>query len=185
MRAYFLLVLIGVMGWSNSLMSQKMFTKQGEVSFISEIGVETIDAVNNQANSVLDMATGNVQWAVLIKAFRFEKALMEEHFNENYMESSKHPKATFKGTIKNFDAFDSKSTAPQTFTVEGDLTIHGVTQPVEVQITLTVSGDKLIGESAFSIKLADYDIDIPQVVVENIAEQVNITVKANYEELKK
>ena len=94
-----LLSLATILLLSSQLYAQKVYTKNGSISFFSKSPLENIDAKNNQVMSVLNTQTGELQFSVIIKAFHFEKALMQEHFNENYMESTKFPKATFKGTL--------------------------------------------------------------------------------------
>src|SRR6476661_8884814 len=84
---------------SSSLSAQKIYTKNASITFFSKSPLENIDAKNNQVMSVLNTETGEMQFSVIIKAFHFQKALMEEHFNENYLESGKFPKATFKGNV--------------------------------------------------------------------------------------
>ena len=111
----------------------------------------------------------------LVKAFKFKTALMEEHFNENYMESNLFPKSTFKGKIAGFDP-KKLSATKTTYDLEGDLTIHGVTKRVKVKLTLRQSGGKLIAESNFSVKPEDYNIKIPSLVKDKIADNVKIAM---------
>ncbi len=162
---------------------QKYFTKSGEVSFFSRTNMENIDAITNTANCVLDLATGNVEMAVLIKSFTFEKALMQEHFNENYVESDKYPNATFNGKIINLKAADLDK-GKQTVEVDGDLTIHGVTKKIKTTATLEKKGDKIIGYAVFPIKPTDHGIKIPSAVVKNIAESIETTVNISLDPAK-
>lgn len=163
---------------------QKYFTRDGKISFYSDTPLEKIEAHNSKATSVLDAATGNIEFAVLIKAFQFEKALMQEHFNENYMESSKFPKAAFKGKVANIKDINLKKDGEYNATVKGQLTIHGVTKDVETTGKFIVTGGKIAAKSTFNIAVADYDITIPAVVRDNIAKTVKITVDTKLEELK-
>ena len=165
--------------------SQKYITKNGYIKFYSETPVETIEAHNRQVNSALDIATGDFVFKVLIKSFEFEKALMQEHFNENYMESDKMPDATFTGKITNLAAIDFTKDGKYEATIEGDLKIHGVTKKVTEKGTFEVSGGKITGKSVFMVHLADYKIKIPNTVVNNIAEDIQVTVEVNLEQLKK
>ena len=169
------LVTLGMQGYA-----QKYFTRDGIVSFFSDASVEKIEAVNTKAASVLDSETGQVEFAVLIKSFHFEKALMEEHFNENYLESSKFPKATFKGTIINLAQISFSKNGEYHATVQGDLTIHGVTKSIQTEGVLVVSDDAFHATSEFEIAVADYDIEIPKVVRENIAKIVRVQVDMHY-----
>ena len=161
--------------------AQKYFTRDGIVSFSSEAPLETIEATNHKATSVIDMETGRMEIAILVKAFQFEKALMQEHFNENYMESSKFPKALFKGTIQNLDAVNFDQDGEYEVDVTGDLTIHGVTQAVETKGTILIESGAITAQSAFTVEVSDYDIKIPAVVKDNIAKEVAIAVNFNYQ----
>lgn len=169
----------------SALFAQKYITKNGHIKFYSETPMETIEAHNRQVNSALDISTGDFVFKVLIKSFEFEKALMQEHFNENYMESDKMPDATFTGKITNLSAINFTKDGSYEATIEGDLKIHGVTQKVTHQGTLEVTAGKITGKSVFSVKLADYEIKVPKTVVNNIAEEIQITVDVNLEPLKK
>lgn len=161
--------------------SQKMITRSGEIKFEASMpAFEEIAAKNNTVSAIFDKSTGEIAVLALVKAFRFKVPLMEEHFNENYIESDKFPKATFKGKVTNFDA--SKLTSGKmSFDVEGDLTLHGVTKKVKSKMTFTASGSKLIATSSFKVKTADYTIKIPSVVKSKIAESVNIDLKLELE----
>jgi len=164
------------------LQSQQIyFTKTGKVEFSSKTPIENIEAVNNEATSFLNATTGDLVFAVLIKSFRFQKALMEEHFNENYMESTKFPKADFKGKIANIEAIDLSKDGEYKVTVKGNLTMHGVTKPASADGVVTVKGGKISAKSTFVIKLSDYKIERPSVVANKISETINIQVQTAYE----
>jgi len=156
--------------------AQKVISKTGEVKFEASMpSFEEIAGTNNSASCVLDKSTGDIAALVLIKSFKFKAPLMEEHFNENYMESDKFPKATFKGRILNFDA--SKLSANKTaYDLEGDLTIHGVTKRIKTKIMLHNAGQKVASTATFSVKPQDYNIQIPALVKEKIAENVKIAL---------
>jgi polyisoprenoid-binding protein YceI len=157
--------------------AQKFMTKNGNIKFYSETPMETIEATNNQVNAALDSQTGDLVFKVLIKSFKFEKALMEEHFNENYMESDKLPNATFIGKVTDLSAIDFTKEGTYTSTIEGDLTIHGVTKKISEKGTFTVKAGGIIhGNSKFNVKPSDYSIKIPGAVVKNIAESMEVTV---------
>lgn len=157
--------------------AQKFMTKNGHISFYSETPIETIQADNSQVNAALDIQTGDMVFKVLIKSFQFEKALMQEHFNENYLESDKFPNSTFVGKVTNLSAIDFSKEGTYEAILEGDLTIHGVTKKISEKGTFTVkAGDKIHGQSKFNVKPADYDIKIPGAVVKNIAETIEVTV---------
>jgi len=118
---------------------------------------------------------------VLIQGFKFDKALMQEHFNENYMESTTYPKAKFKGKIDNLSSINFKKDGDYNATVSGQLEIHGVTKPVTATGVISVKGTNISAKSKFSVAVADYGIEIPKVVAENIAKNVDINVHADYQ----
>jgi len=161
---------------------QKFFSKTGKISFSSDAPMEKIEASNASASTVIDLGTGNMEWAVLIQGFQFEKALMKEHFNENYMESTKYPKATFKGKIDNLTSINLAKAGTYDVHVSGQLEMHGVSKPVSVQGTITVkNGNVTTANSKLTIALADYGIEIPKVVGDNISKTVDISVQAEYQ----
>ena len=168
-----------------SIHAQKYFTKTGEISFYSKTMIEDIEAVSNTATTVFDSESGKMQWAVLIKSFYFEKALMQEHFNENYMESSAFPKASFKGSIINYEILNLNKDGSYIVEFEGDLTIHGVTNAVRSEATFTVANGIVKATSNLKVKVASYGIDVPAVVRKNIAEEIVITINAEYAKLDK
>lgn len=156
-------------------------TRSAKVSFFSTTPVENIDAVNKEATSFINTKSGEIVFAVLVKSFKFEKALMEEHFNENYMESTKYPKSDFKGKITNLSEINFAKDGAYKAKVSGSLTMHGVTKTANADGTITVKGGKIAATSKFMVKLADYKIERPAVVSDKIAETIEITVDAAYE----
>ncbi|NNE13330.1 MAG: YceI family protein [Saprospiraceae bacterium] len=165
-----------------NMQAQKYYTKEGKITFSSDAPMEKIEAQNYKASTIFDYETGAIEWAVLIKAFEFEKALMQEHFNENYMESSKFPKAKFKGKLKNISSLDLKTNGTYKLDVSGELEIHGVKNEVETVATFVVNDNTITGTSELTVLVADYDIEIPAVVRDNIAKEVKVTIEANYQE---
>ncbi|GAB4332577.1 MAG: hypothetical protein Kow00127_24320 [Bacteroidales bacterium] len=163
--------------------AQKYITKTALISFYSETPVETIEAVNHQVNSALDTETGNFVFKVLMRSFEFEKALMQEHFNENYVESDKYPNATFTGKILNLSEIDFEKPGQYKAIVEGTLTIHGVSRQISEQGTLKVEPGVVQATSKFIIRPEDYKIRIPKTVINNIAGEIEVTVDARLEEL--
>ncbi len=162
--------------------AQKYYTKNGNISFFSKTSLEDIKADNNQVMSVLNAGTGELQFSVLIKSFHFPKALMEEHFNENYMESAKYPKSTFKGTVADISKVNFVVDGTYPVTVSGELTIHGVTKKVTTNGKFVVKGGKITGNAVFSVALADYKIEVPKLVENNIAKNIEITVNCLYDQ---
>lgn len=169
----------------NTLSAQTYFSKNAYVGFFSSTKMEDIKADNNKANVVFLKETGEIQFSVLMKAFEFEKALMQEHFNENYVESDKFPKASFKGKIENPSAINLSKDGVYPVKVVGEMNMHGVTKPITVNANFKVAGGKIACDSKFSVKPEDYNITIPNTVRDNIASTIDVTVKANLEELKK
>lgn len=178
MKHLMLLVLLLPVQW---MTGQKYFSKTGKISFYSEASLEKIEAHNTSASTVIDIATGAVEWAVLIQGFTFEKSLMQEHFNENYMESSKYPKAKFKGQVDNLSAVQFNRDGTYTANVSGQLEMHGVTKPVTIPATVTVKGGVISAKAKFNVTLADYNISIPKLVADNISKTVRIEVSADYQ----
>ena len=170
--------------FGNIAQAQKFMTKNGNISFFSSMPMENIEAHNKQVNSAIDSKTGDFVVKVLIKSFEFEKALMQEHFNENYMESDKFPNATLSGKIKNIADVDFAKDGSYPADVEGKLTIHGVTKDVTEKGTITVKGGKVNAVSTFNVTLADYGIEIPNTVVNNISKTIQVKVDLNLEPLK-
>ncbi len=161
---------------------QKFFSKTGKISFSSDAPMEKIEATNSSASTVMDLGSGNLEWAVLIQGFQFEKSLMKEHFNENYMESTKYPKAVFKGKIDNVSSIELTKDGTYEVAISGQLEIHGVSKPVNTQGTITIKkGAVTSAYSKLSIALADYGIEVPRLVGDNISKTVDITVQADYQ----
>ncbi len=182
MKKIFLIA--SLFGFANFMSAQKYFTKSGKISFDASTKMEEIAAVNNKATAVYDATTGAIEYAVLIKAFAFEKALMQEHFNENYMESDKYPKAIFKGNIVNFAAIKLSKDGTFNAEVEGKLTMHGVTKDIKTESIFTVKGGQVSVSSNFRVLLADYNISIPALVKDNISKEMKIEVRNTFELLK-
>ena len=156
--------------------AQKFITKTGHIKFYSDSQLEKIEAHNRQVNAAFDAATGDFVFRVLVKSFQFEKVLMQEHFNENYLESDKFPNATFLGKVTNIKDVNIGKDGVYEAMVEGKLTIHGVTQPVKEKGTFEVKGTKITGKAKFTILLADYSVKIPGAVANSISKSIEITV---------
>lgn len=178
-------LLIIVLLFASSVSAQRYITKNGYIRFFSTTPVEDIKAHNRQVQAALDSETGDFVFKVLMKSFGFKKALMQEHFNEKYVESHKYPNSTFKGKITNVDEINFSKDGEYPAKVEGKLTIHGVTQTISEEGTLKVEGDKVNAFAEFMVAVADYDIKIPAPVRENIAEEVKVTVDCNLKKFKK
>ena len=160
-----------------SSFSQIYMTRNGRISFYSSTEKETINAVNNQAYAVIDAGKKNIAFTLLMKGFQFEKELMQEHFNENYAESDKYPKASFNGAYTG-DVNTAKD-GVYNVVAKGNLTLHGVTKAVEAPATIEVKNNTMAGKAEFKVKPEDYGISIPSLVREKIAKEMTISVSAN------
>ncbi len=163
--------------------SQKYFTKTGIISFSAGTALEDIDAINKSATSVIDAATGKIEFAVLIKGFEFKRNLMQEHFNENYMESSKYPKAVFKGNIVEPINFSKPGT--YSASVKGLMEIHGVKKEATAKGTIKVNVQSVQVLSQFILNTGDFKIAIPGVVKDKISPAVKVSVNCSYMPLNK
>lgn len=154
--------------------AQQYYTKTGHTQFKSKSLVEKIEADNRASVFVLNTSSGEISCGMNIKSFVFEKKLMQEHFNENYMESDKYPKAIFKGKITNLGEINFSKNGTYQANVSGKMTIHGVTKDFSTVTKLKVNGDKIEFNDQFEILLADYKIDIPNLVKDKISKEVKV-----------
>ena len=173
------LLLLSVPAW---LWGQNLyFTQSGRISFFSSTPVEDIQAENTKVNSVLNIETGALSFRVPIRNFEFPNKLMQEHFNENYLETHKYPTSDFKGRIMDFKSINLKTPGTYHVSVTGELTLHGVTRTVTERGTLTVRPDgQIVAQAKFPVLLKDYKIKIPKLVVANIAEEVEVKADLLY-----
>ncbi|MFM9007928.1 MAG: YceI family protein [Bacteroidota bacterium] len=163
----------------------RYMTRSGKIYFLSDAPMEKIEAVNNQAASVLDASTGKVEFSVLMKSFEFEKALMGEHFQEKYVESDKFPKSSFKGIITDFSSVNLSKDGTYPVKYKGDFSLHGVTKPVDGSGSVTVKAGKISAKSTFMLPIEAYGIEIPSLVKDKIAKEVKVMVDASYEKFEK
>ena len=159
---------------------QKFKSTTSTVHFFSDAPMEDIEATNLDGKSAFDLSTGEIVYSIPIKSFVFEKSLMQEHFNENYMETDKYPKSTFSGIVT---AFDQSNDSEQEVTAKGRISIHGVEREISVKGQMKINGSSIELKAKFPIKLEDYKIKIPKVVFYNIAEVVDVTIKFEYEKI--
>lgn len=153
---------------------EKMITKNGKITFEASVpAFEEVKAKNEGVTCVLNPKTGEIASLALIKGFRFKVALMEEHFNENYIESDKYPKSTFKGNIQNFDPAVLTATAKD-YTIKGKLELHGKTKDItaNAKIRKTDTGIEII--SSFNVNADDFAIEIPSVVKSKVSNKVSV-----------
>lgn len=176
MRLYITLFFIGL---AVTVQGQRYKATEGKIKFYSEAPVENITATNTDGTSIYDHSTSEIVFSVPIRSFQFRKALMQEHFNESYLESEKYPNATFKGKVSDFNINGGK----QQVKAMGDMTIHGVTRQITVEGTMKPGAGKIHLETVFPIKVEDYDVKIPRLLWQNIAEEVEVTVEFTYKPL--
>lgn len=179
----FFLFLLGllVLGGGEVAAQGRYFTRTGHIWFFSEAPIENIEAHNRQVSTFLAFDTGELVFSVPMKAFEFPKALMQEHFNENYLESDKYPRGTFKGTIADIKTIDPQKDGVYPAQVTGTLTIHGVARPVTANGTLEVKGGRIAAKSTFTITPEEYNIEIPLLVRQHVAKIIQIHVDLQYE----
>jgi polyisoprenoid-binding protein YceI len=151
-------------------------TGTGLITFFSSAPLEDIEALNSKVGGIFELATGKLAFSMLMSDFQFKNSLMQEHFNENYMESDKFPKATFNGRFSGVDAPLLGVAGSHAIQVEGDLTIHGVTHHLVVPGTLELKNNQLLAFAFFTVAPADYNIEVPRLVRENIAKVVSVRV---------
>jgi polyisoprenoid-binding protein YceI len=166
--------------FSTVAFSQKMMTRSGEIKFDATVpgAMDPVVGTSTTVSSIFDKATGDFVVQGLVKSFKFKSPLMEEHFNENYMESDKLPKTSFKGKVVGYDGKTG------TYDVEGDLTIHGVTNKVKTKVTISAAGGKLTIVGNFVVKLNDYKLEVPAMAKKTLAETAKISIKLELEDKK-
>lgn len=177
MKTFILVILI--LSWCKDLPAQSYQSTESEVTFFSSAPMEDIKATNKKATSLFNAATGDIAFVVPIQGFQFRKSLMQQHFNENYLESDKYPHAAFEGKVK---GYNPNRKEVQEAVAEGTLTIHGVPRKAKINGKISRTPDGLKVETKFPLKVADYDIEIPRVVFYNIAEVVEVTAVFIYKE---
>ncbi|MES2112347.1 MAG: YceI family protein [Bacteroidota bacterium] len=173
-----------LLAWITSFQAGKdlYVCKNANVTLFSTAPIEDIRAETSSGASVFNAATGELNFVINISSFKFPKSLMQEHFNSDYMESDKYPRASFKGRIP--EKIDVTKDGSYPVTVSGELTVHNVTQNRSIPGTITVKGGVVSMKSEFMVKCADHHIDIPKIVFHNIAESIKITVAATYTQSK-
>ena len=158
----------------------KYLTKTGMVNFEASVpSFEEVAANNNSTTAILNVENGEFAALVLVKGFRFKNALMEEHFNENYAESDKYPKATFEGKIKDLSFIDLKTTTPLKMT--GELFFHGKRKKLEdIPISISIGDNDTINMiGSFKVMASDFGIKIPKIVQNKVSETVKISFNFN------
>ncbi len=173
-----ILITIFLLELSWMVQAQVFMSQDAMLSFFSSAPIEDIKAESKKGASAVNFDTKSIYFKVAIRSFEFPKSLMQEHFNENYLESDKYPFAEFKGNIKG--QVDLAKDGNYPVTVQGDLNIHGVTKNYQVNGEFKVERGAVTGKSVFQVKLVDHHIKIPSIVIKNIAEIIDVTVVVNY-----
>ncbi len=164
---------------STALSAQIFMAKTCDITFFSASPLENIEATNKAAKPILNTATNDVQVKIAMNGFSFHSPLMQEHFNENYVETEKYPNCIFKGKIN--ETIDWKKDGEYKVTVAGTISLHGVDKEIKLDGTVTVKGSQIILLTKFKIHIADYKIQVPSLYVKNIAEDVDVTLNATLE----
>lgn len=158
----------------------KFIAKNAYISFYSSTPLENILGESNEAVTILNGENGEIAFQALMTTFHFKRALMEEHFNENYIESTKFPKAKFSGKIEGFKKEMLTSPVAEV-KVSGTLSLHGVDKQISIPAKLGIENGKLVGNTKFKVVPEDFKIDIPSLVRDKIAKEMEVTVKAEYQ----
>lgn len=185
MRKCFLIAVLFTV-FSATVAQPLYVARDGNIQFFSATPIEDIKAVNKKVYSSLNTQDGVLQFLVLIDQFQFKRAAMQRHFNdEDYMHSEKYPRSEFKGTITNLSEIDFSKNGTYTANVEGQLSMHGVIRQVKMNASLIVNNGKITGTAKFPIRLEDYNVKVPKIVIKKIAEIVEVTVNCLYQPYKK
>lgn len=162
-----------------TIAQKRYICKEARISFYSKAPLEDIESHNTKALSAFEASTGQIEFSVLMKGFEFEKAKMQEHFNEDYIESDKYPKAVFVGSIKNPGEIKLDKDGVYKVQVSGTLTLHGITRPQNADAVFTIKGGEVSAVSNFNITIADYNIKIPSLVADKVSKTVKVVVNVS------
>lgn len=182
---YRFLLIITISLLTRCVYAQIYFTKEASISFHSSTPFEEIKAINKKAVSIIDLEKSVVEFSVLIKGFRFKNALMQTHFNENYMESDTYPKAVFKSTSAQLANIAPDTDGMYTVKLSGILTIREEKKEIETEAIFLVQQGKISATATFIVSPGDFNIIIPEIVREKIAKEIEVSVEANYQTYEK
>lgn len=157
-----------------SVKAQNFTSGNVKTSFFSSTPIEDIKAASSKTSAVLISKTGEFAFQIPMKSFDFEKKLMQEHFNENYIESDKYPSAGFKGTIDPNITWNKDG--DYNVIAKGILTIHGISKPRTIAAKITIRNGLAIISSSFDVACVDHNIDIPTLVFTKIAKIISVKV---------
>ncbi|MFA6945058.1 MAG: YceI family protein [Pedobacter sp.] len=178
MMHYFLISSFILLFHCASAQNKLYSIKKSEFSFFSTAPLEDIEAKNTRANSIINTSNRELVVRIPVSQFQFRNKLMQQHFNENYMESEKYPYATFKGKIN--EELDFSKAGVYSVSASGTLNIHGVDQDRKLSGKLTVGENSMLLETKFEVLLIDHKIEIPKLVFKKIAEKIEVTASINY-----
>ena len=165
----------------SNLFGQKYVLEKSSVSFYSHAPVEDIEAYSVEGNSIIDLETGDMVFSIPIRSFQFEKGLMQEHFNENYMESHKFPNATFSAVAFDWVPFKGE----MEISVGGDFNVHGKTNRMEITGQMLVEANRVVIDAEFEVAIANHAIKVPKALFYNIAEVIKVTIHFEYKPFEK
>jgi YceI-like domain len=173
------LICLTLLFFTSLVAQDKKITRTGQVSFEASVpAFEEVKADHKNVTAALNNKTGEIQTLILIKGFRFKVALMEEHFNENYIESDKFPKATFKGKIEGYD-YGKLSATGQDFSIKGTIEMHGKAKDISITAKIKKGKEGIELVSNFILNADDFDINIPSIVSKKVSKKVNVQLNFN------
>jgi len=179
------LLLIVFFGLIFTSFAQKHITKSGTIEIFSETPVFTIEAINKKVASILNVETGEVVVSTLVRSFKFHEALVEEHFNENYMESHKFSKAIFKGKISNYQSIDFTKDGDYDAVIEGKLTLHGETNYIKEKVVISIQNGFISAKTEFSVSLEAFKIKVEKAYKDSIKDDILLKIHFGYKPYKK
>ncbi|HMN33615.1 MAG TPA: YceI family protein [Chitinophagaceae bacterium] len=179
-----LFITLSILLTSATIHADRYLTKTGKIVFTSNAPMEKIVGTNNSVASLVNTETGAVEFSVSIKSFVFDKQLMQEHFNENYLESGKYPTSTFKGTISNLKEIDFSKNGDYKAIVSGTLTMHGVSKEIKNEGIIKVKGTNMTIITDLTVLLSDYKITIPKAVADKVSKSVTISIQSTLDKIK-
>ncbi len=175
---HFFFFLVGTLLSLHGIAQKVYKSNAATISFYSHTPIEDIEAKSDKATSVINSVNNQIAFLVTNNSFQFSNSLMQEHFNEKYMESDKYPKSSFSGKIN--ETITWATDGEYKVTVTGKLTVHGVGQDRTIPATISIKQGKVSAKSEFLVKTADHKIEIPKLVWEKIAEEIKVNISAEY-----
>ena len=180
----FLFILFGLIIGFRSISQTEIYrTNDGQVHFISEAPLEIIQASSKSLQAVIDAQKNTFAFAIPMRSFHgFNSPLQQEHFNENYMESHKYPRATFDGKI--IEQVDLTQAGEYLIRAKGKLNIHGIEQERIIKSKVSIGPETMRISARFTIMLEEHDISIPMIVYQKIAKEIKVDMKATVVKIK-